>query len=77
LKRREAWRKEGPAIGPKWDPAQGEISKPEIITEAMVIGLTKKRPIMTALWKTQHAVERVKCRYLHPTNGQKLMTPVV
>jgi hypothetical protein len=27
--------------------------------------------------KTQPAAERVRCRYLHPTNGQKLVTPVV
>jgi hypothetical protein len=32
---------------------------------------------LTALWKTQQAVERVRCRYLHPTNGQKLLSPVV
>jgi hypothetical protein len=32
---------------------------------------------MTALWKTQQAAERVRCRYLHPTNGQKLLTPVI
>jgi hypothetical protein len=32
---------------------------------------------MTALWKTQEAAERVGCRYLHPTTGQKLLTPVV
>jgi hypothetical protein len=32
---------------------------------------------MTALWKTQQAVERVRCRYLYPTKGQKLLTPVV
>jgi hypothetical protein len=32
---------------------------------------------MTALWKTQHASERVGCRHLHPTNGQKLLTPVI
>jgi hypothetical protein len=32
---------------------------------------------MTALWKTHQAVERVRCRYLHPINGQKLLTPVV
>jgi hypothetical protein len=25
----------------------------------------------------QQGAERVRCRYLHPTNGQKLMTPVV
>jgi hypothetical protein len=32
---------------------------------------------MTKLRKTQQAVKRVRCRYLHPTNGQKLLTPVV
>jgi hypothetical protein len=32
---------------------------------------------MTVLKKTQQAAERVRCRYLHPTNGQKLLTPVV
>jgi hypothetical protein len=32
---------------------------------------------MTTLWKTQQATEKVKCRYLHPTNGQRLLTPVV
>jgi hypothetical protein len=37
----------------------------------------KKGPSMTALWKTQQAAERVRCKYLHPTNGQKLLTPVV
>jgi hypothetical protein len=37
----------------------------------------KKGPIMTALQKTQQASERVRCRYLHPTNGQKQLIPVV
>ena len=32
---------------------------------------------MTVLRNTQHAAERVRGRYLHPTNGQKLLTPVV
>jgi hypothetical protein len=32
---------------------------------------------MTALQKTQQAAERGKCRYLHPTNGRKLLTLVV
>ena len=36
-----------------------------------------KGPIMTALLKTQQAAERVRCRYLHPTSGQKLLTLVV
>jgi hypothetical protein len=37
----------------------------------------KKGSSMTALQKTQQAAERVRCRYLHPTNGQKQLTPVV
>jgi hypothetical protein len=37
----------------------------------------KKGPFMIALQKTQQAAERVRCRYLHPTNGQKLLNPVV
>ena len=32
---------------------------------------------MTALQKTQQAAERVRCRYAHPTNGQKELTPVI
>jgi hypothetical protein len=30
----------------------------------------KKEPTMTALWKTQQAAERVRCKYLHPTKGR-------
>jgi hypothetical protein len=37
----------------------------------------KKEPSMTALRKTQQAAEKVRCRYLHLTNGQKFLTPVV
>jgi hypothetical protein len=32
---------------------------------------------MAALLEAQQAAEGVRCRYLHPTNGQKLGTPVV
>jgi hypothetical protein len=39
--------------------------------------LTKKGSIMTALQKTQQAAERVRCSYLHLTNGQMQLTPVV
>jgi hypothetical protein len=28
-------RKEGPAAGSKWDPAQGEIPRPDTIIESM------------------------------------------
>jgi hypothetical protein len=39
----------------------------------------KKGPVitMTALCNTQQAAERVRCRFLHPINGQNLLTPVV
>ena len=36
----------------------------------------KKEPIMTTLQKTQQTAERVRCRYLHPNNGQKQLTTV-
>jgi hypothetical protein len=32
---------------------------------------------MTALQRTQQTAERVRNRYLHPMNGQKLLTPEV
>jgi hypothetical protein len=32
---------------------------------------------MAALGEAQQAAERARCRYLHPTNRQKLVTPVV
>jgi hypothetical protein len=32
---RGAWGKESPAIGPKWDPGQGVVPRPDTITEAM------------------------------------------
>jgi hypothetical protein len=34
----------------------------------------KKGPIMTALWTSLRAIQRVRCRYWHPTNGQKRLT---
>jgi hypothetical protein len=36
-----------------------------------------KGSIIIALQKTQQAAERVRCRYLHPTNRKNLLTPVV
>jgi hypothetical protein len=32
---------------------------------------------MTVLRKAQKEPERVRCRYLNPINGKKLLTPVV
>ena len=60
---------------PKKDPAQGEVPRPDTTTEAMEC--SKMGSIMTDLQKTQQAAESVRCRYLHPTNGQKLLTPVL
>ena len=37
----------------------------------------KKESIMNAPQKTQQAAERVRCRYLHPSNGQKQLIPIV
>ena len=34
----------------------------------------KKGPSMTSLWKTPKTAERVRCRYLYPNNGFKLLT---
>ena len=60
---------------PKWDPAQGEVPRPDTITQAM------EHPhdgtYHDELEKTQQAAERVRCRCLHAINGQKLLTPVV
>ena len=62
-------------IGTKWDSIQG---RPLGLTVLLRLwGAYKKGPIMTVLRKTQQAAERVRCRYLYPTNGQKLLTPVV
>jgi hypothetical protein len=37
----------------------------------------KKGLRITILWKTHQAAERVRCKYLYPTNEQKQETPVV
>jgi hypothetical protein len=37
----------------------------------------QRGPIMNSLRKIQQAAERVRCRYLYPTNGQKLLILVV
>jgi hypothetical protein len=65
-------RKRSPATGPKWHSAQGEIPRSDTITEAMEISQKGTVPR-----KTQQKAERVKGRYLHPTNGEKQLTPVV
>jgi hypothetical protein len=37
----------------------------------------KQEPIITVLQETQKSAVRVRCRYLHPSNRQKLGTPMV
>ena len=51
-----------------------EAARPNTIIDTMVCLQT---PRVTALQEAQQAAERVRYRYLHPTNGQKLVTPVV
>ena len=60
---------------PKWDQDQGRSQGLTLLLRLW--SAHKKGPSMITLQKTQWAVERVRCRYLHPTNGQKLLTPVV
>jgi hypothetical protein len=45
----------------KWDPAQGEASRADTITDAMVY--LQKEPSMAALRDTQQAAERDRSRY--------------
>jgi hypothetical protein len=68
--KRSLW-KRGPATVPKRDPAQGEAQGLTLLLRLW--NTHKKGPIMTAFQKTQQAAERIRCRYLHPTNGQKLL----
>ena len=35
LNREETDKKEGSATGPKWNSAQGEVARPDTVTEAM------------------------------------------
>jgi hypothetical protein len=67
--------KKSPLTGPKWDPAQREVPKHDTITEAMEC--SQKGIYHDCPQKTQQAAERVRCSYLHPTNLQKQLSPVV
>ena len=61
-------------IVPKGDPANWEVPRPGTVTEAME---SSQKWIYHAILNTQQADERVRCRYWHPTSGQKQLTPVV
>jgi hypothetical protein len=60
---------------PKVGSSSRESPRPDTITETMES--SHKRTRHDSTQKTQKAAERVRCRYLHPTNGQKMLTPVV
>ena len=63
-----------------WQAQSGIQLKERFQGLTLLLGLWsthKKGPSMILLWKTQQAAERVRCGYLHPTNGQKQWTPVV
>ena len=69
-------RKKRPSDRPK--VKSGSRGRSQGLTLLMRLWSThKKEPIMTTLQKTQQTAERVRFRYLHPNNGQKLLTPVV
>jgi hypothetical protein len=57
--------------------AQSEVKGRSQDLTLLLMLWSAKGPITTALWKTQQAASRVRCRYLHPTNGQRLRTSVV
>jgi hypothetical protein len=81
LKELQEWKwrgacgKECPVIGTMWDPTQGECPRTATITEAMEC--SQKGIYHDCPRKTHQAAERVRFRYLHSTNGQKQLTPVV
>jgi hypothetical protein len=61
--------------GPNWDSSQEEAPRLDIIANAMVCLQTGAS--MVALSEAHQSAERVRWRYLHPTNEEKLGTPVV
>jgi hypothetical protein len=58
-----------------WNPAQGEIPRPDTISEVMES--SQKGTYHDFYRKTQQVAERVKYKYLHPTNGQNQLTTAV
>ena len=61
--------------GPKWDAAQEEVPRPDIITEAMERQL--KGTYHDCPPRPNKQLKESDADILHPTNGQKLQTPVV
>ena len=74
-KTEKTWWKWGPVKGSRWGPAWGKAPRPYTTTEAMKC--SQKGAYYDCTRMTQKATGRVRCRYLHPTNGQKLLIPLV
>ena len=61
-------------------PKVGSSSRGRLQELALLLRLWsahKKGHIMITLPKTHQAAESVRCKDLYPTNGQKLLTPLV
>ena len=43
----------------------------------LLLRLHNRGPSMTALSKTQAGAKKIRCRYLHPANGQRQLNPAV
>jgi hypothetical protein len=52
-------------------------SSPNLTLLLRLWSTPQKEHTMIAPQKTQQAAERSRCRYLHPTNEQKQLSPVV
>jgi hypothetical protein len=61
---------------PEWGPAQGVVPRPDTITEALEHS-QKGTYYDCPLEDPTSTAERVRYRYLYPTNGQQQLTPVV
>jgi hypothetical protein len=63
----------------QWQAQIGILLKgrPQCLTLLLILWSAHKMgPIMTALWKTQQASDRIRIRYLHPPNGKKVLIPM-
>jgi hypothetical protein len=76
MKLRRAWRKEDPYTVPKQDPAQGEVPRPDSITETM-----ERSQKWDLSWmpseKPNIEAERIRCKYLQTKQWTEGSDPVV